>query len=411
MIPSEWARDRARSRRGRPRVRLDQTTRPSAALSSRSRTRPNSRSWASGLRAVEPPRDVGQRRAGLDERRRDGERPRRRVRVGEGRGVHHDAGHQRGGQRAVAGVERHPEADREQRRPSRTSRRRAGSIQSAVAVGVVRGVVVDDRPAAAARTGRAWRAPTSPDPLERPAVGDDEQVVGRGRVRVGPEPLDAGQEVVERRRRVGADGVARPPSVSTRRATASVAPSVSASGFSWLTASTRRACAGARRPPPGRRRPRTEIEATAADRRVIGRCPGRVPGLDRACAAGARRGARRRRRERCRVRRRGGPNPSAAVAAPAAPGGHRASDSSWAQRARLGVGSDSPGVASSGVAPGLELVEELEDARPALDRVVELDVQVRDPLDPQPRAELVADERHRVLERGERRRRVRPAGR
>ena len=36
---------------------------------------------------------------------------------------------------------------------------------------------------------------------------------------------------------------------------------------------------------------------------------------------------------------------------------------------------------------------------PALGGVVEVDVQVRDALDPQPLAELVPDERHRVAER------------
>ena len=44
------------------------------------------------------------------------------------------------------------------------------------------------------------------DPLERAAVGDDHEVVGGRRVRVGPEPVDAGEEVVERRERVRADG-------------------------------------------------------------------------------------------------------------------------------------------------------------------------------------------------------------
>ena len=53
--------------------------------------------------------------------------------------------------------------------------------------------------------------------------------------------------------------------------------------------------------------------------------------------------------------------------------------------------------------PGLELGEELEDPRAALGRVVEVDVQVRDPADPEPPAQLVADERHRVAQRGDRR--------
>ena len=48
----------------------------------------------------------------------------------------------------------------------------------------------------------------------------------------------------------------------------------------------------------------------------------------------------------------------------------------------------------------LELGEELEDARAALGGVVEVDVEVRDALDPQALAELVPDERHGVAERG-----------
>ena len=110
-----------------------------------------------------------------------------------------------------------------------------------VPVGVVRGVVVDDDPRQA---GEQLGVPVAdvPDPLERAAVGDHDQVVRRGGVRIGPEPLDAVEEVVQRRDRVGADRIgAAAPFASTRRTTPSVAPSVSASGFSWPTASTRRA--------------------------------------------------------------------------------------------------------------------------------------------------------------------------
>ena len=60
------------------------------------------------------------------------------------------------------------------------------------------------------------------------------------------------------------------------------------------------------------------------------------------------------------------------------------------RRQRLGDGSS-----AIGLAPGFELGEQLEDARAALGGVVELDMEVRDPLDPQARAELVPDERHR----------------
>ena len=56
-----------------------------------------------------------------------------------------------------------------------------------------------------------------PDPLERAAVGDDEEVVVGGRIRVGPDALDARQEVVERRRRVGRHDV-RGPARAARRA-------------------------------------------------------------------------------------------------------------------------------------------------------------------------------------------------
>ena len=97
-----------------------------------------------GLGAVEPARDLRQRRARRDQRRRDGERPRRRVRVGEGRGVHDDAGHQRRGQRAAG--------RRRAGRPSRAASSAtishvaaaAGSTQSRGPPSVVRGVVVDE---------------------------------------------------------------------------------------------------------------------------------------------------------------------------------------------------------------------------------------------------------------------------
>src|SRR6185295_9419693 len=51
----------------------------------------------------------------------------------------------------------------------------------------------------------------------------------------------------------------------------------------------------------------------------------------------------------------------------------------------------------------LQVRKELEDAGPPLGRVVELDVEIRDPLQTQPPAELVADERHGPPKRGDRR--------
>jgi hypothetical protein len=47
----------------------------------------------------------------------------------------------------------------------------------------------------------------------------------------------------------------------------------------------------------------------------------------------------------------------------------------------------------------VELGEELEDARATLGGLVEVHVQVRDPLDPEPLPELVPDERHSVTQR------------
>ena len=84
-----------------------------------------------------------------------------------------------------------------------------------------------------------------------------------------------------------------------------------------------------------------------------------------------------------------------------ADGGSSGRSPSWGSRA-TGVGSDSPsGRSRSGVAAGLELVEQLEDARAALGGVVELDVEVGDAPDAQPPAELVPHERHRPAERGD----------
>jgi hypothetical protein len=53
--------------------------------------------------------------------------------------------------------------------------------------------------------------------------------------------------------------------------------------------------------------------------------------------------------------------------------------------------------------PLVELVEQPEDPGPPFRRLVEPDVELGDPLDPEPATELVADERHRMLERRDRR--------
>ena len=171
----------------------------------------------------------------------DGERPRRRVRVGERRGVHDDAGHQlrrRALRRPRRAARRAgPRAARSSRR-SRPPPGRSSRPAPAVAV---RRVVVDDDPRQRARTApdgarrrrrsdRACRSPT------RRAGRSRRRAPGRS----GPARRRA------RSRRAAGSGRRRPASrsrrsASTRRQIARVEPSVSASGFSWPTASTRRA--------------------------------------------------------------------------------------------------------------------------------------------------------------------------
>ena len=166
-----------------------------------------------------------------------------------------------------------------------------------------------------------------------------------------------------------------PPSASTRRTTPSVAPSVSASGFSWLTASTRRAPRQAVH--DGLRdgiEVRAEVDGHRDVRRdvlveVVGRGPVR------------------------RFRGRGGDDRSdrgrrllAEVVGLMDPGDRR--------RQRLGHGHVRVGRRAC-----FDVGEELEDPGAALGGVVEMDVQVRDPLDPQALAELVPDERHGVAQR------------
>ena len=78
----------------------------------------------------------------------------------------------------------------EQRRPSRTSPRLPGRSSRRRSARVVRGVVVDDDPRQPLEQLGMAGADLA-DPLERAAVGDDQQVVGARRVGVGPEALDA----------------------------------------------------------------------------------------------------------------------------------------------------------------------------------------------------------------------------
>ena len=146
---------------------------------------------------------------------------------------------------------------------------------------------------------------------------------------------------------------------------------MSASGFSWPTASTRRA---------GR-------QPLDDDRR-----DGPEPGdeVDHFGAARAARAARRSRQrpagplEPLLTGRLVGRRATVALGPGQLVGGQRP----W-RRQRLAVGQ----VVRRGVA-GLQLVEQMQDPRSALQRLVELEMELRDPLQPQALAELVPDERH-----------------
>ena len=283
-----------------------------------------------------------------------------------------------------------------------------GSTQSAGPVGVVRGVVVDDHPRQVAEQVGVPLG-DRPDALRRRAVGQHEQVVGDAGL-----GLRAGTASTPGRKAYSGGGaseniaVARPPSDSTIRHTASVAPSVSASGFSWPTASTSRAPRSRARTSGGTASPASAARSTGAVIRGDGRaCPTAA-----ACRVRPARPVRRHRPARGPrpgrtrghgvARRLPGPRPLGrrlgrvgGVALVGQPRDRR--------RQRLLEGHDRLRVGAR-----LQLVEEMQDARPPLGGVVEPDVQLRDALDPQPPAELVAHERHRLLEGADRLRRSRP---
>ena len=204
MMPSECA-GRAPVASRSPGTRVDQMTRPSGDAWRRSRTRPNSRSWASGL--------VRYRRREMSDRGApaatsaagDREGPRRRVGVREGRRVHHDTGHQRGRERPVAGVERNAQPHREQRDHLA---RRGGARVDPVPRSRPRRSTRDgrSRPAAGRGTGPAWRSATAPTRSAGRTVREHQQVVRDRRVGIRPHALHVGHEVVQRWRRVGEHG-------------------------------------------------------------------------------------------------------------------------------------------------------------------------------------------------------------
>ena len=102
MMPSEWARIAP----GRLDVGVGQRGPHDPALVralEAVQDPPEQAQLGLGLRPIELARDVRERRAGVHERRGHRERPGRGVRMGEGRGVHDDAGHQVRREGAVVG--------------------------------------------------------------------------------------------------------------------------------------------------------------------------------------------------------------------------------------------------------------------------------------------------------------------
>ena len=199
----------------------------------------------------------------------------------------------------------------------------------------------------------ACRSRDRADALERAAVGDRRG--GRSR-RPGPGRSGTArrrQEVVQRRDRVRAHRVGRAAERLDELDDAERRPE--RVGIGVLVAD-------------GQHPPRA-AEALDDDVRHGVEVRRQVDGHRRACrwAGPARRVGRRRRR--------------VAWAGSTADGGSSAGRPRGA-RAATGVGSVSPsGRSPSGAVPALELVEQLQDARAPLGRVVELDVQVRDALD------------------------------
>ena len=331
--------------------------RPPAAVSSRSRTRPNSRSWASGLERYSRREMSDSGAPASTSAADDGQRPRRRVRVGEGRRVHDDAGHQLGGQRAVAVGQRRAEPGREQRRPSRRSPRWPGSIQSASpAASFEAWWSMTTRGSRSNSSG--WRSADRPDPIERAAVGHDEQVVVEAGIRVGPGPRDAGQEVVERRHRIGEDRRRDRRRRARRGGRSRASP---------------RACRrrGSRGRPRGRGGPRVEPvddgvrdgrRATASRSIIGGACPARSGSSGESAPE--------------RPARLAAPRRAFALAGRVAPARSAAAPprpsvigrSVGQQRSSASAGSRPSGGSSVRHVAGLELVEQVEDPRPALER-------------------------------------------
>ena len=293
--------------------------------------------------------------------------------MGERRRVHHDAGHQVGRQCSVAGRKVDPEPTGQQRH--HLAGRGRGRIDPVrVARGLVRGVVIDEDPRQPLEQLGVAR-PDLADPLQRSAVEDDQQVVARRRVRIGPEALRPGHEPVERRDRIGAHQVGRSAVGFDHGRDAECRPE--RVGVGVLVAHRQDASRRARRSTTrsgtaARYGNRSTVTAAVAAAVAVG--PGRAAPAPRCARTGGR----------------------------TADGGSSARSPSCGSRA-TGVGSDSPrGVVRVRRLPGLQVAQQAEDAGAALGRVVELDVEIGDALDPQARAQLVAHERHRPAQGGQR---------
>ena len=209
------------------------------------------------------------------------------------------------------------------------------------------------------------------DPIERAAVRDDDEVVVGRRVRIAPDALDTGEEVVQGRRRVGRDRVGRRPRAPRRAGRSRGSP---------------RAC---RRPGSRGRRPARAGRRGRARRRCRERRRGTASGRRSSAGPGLR-----------RARASGAACSSAGAAAARRPAAARREGRPRAAAARpASAATSTPFASSSGISPASRSWRRLEHAGAALGGVVELDVEVRDPPQPQARPELVADERHRPAER------------
>ena len=243
---------------------VDQTTRPSSALSRRSRTRPNRRSCAVGLERYSR-REMSESGAPASTRAADTASVRgvafgwAKVAVSMTMPAIRAAA-----QRPAAGVERQAEPGRPAARPSRRSPpRRARSSRPRRRASFEAWWSMTTR--GSRSNSSRWRSRTSPTRSSVAAIGDDEQVVRRVGVGIGPEPLDAREEVVQRRDRVGADRVGRAAErlddARRRRGSPRACPRRGSRGRRPARAG-RRAAARRRRPAPRR--------GTAARSTVIG---------------------------------------------------------------------------------------------------------------------------------------------